>query len=91
MLALSKALSCDSFLQFNSQLLNFTAGFFLAVRLPRFVMRQDVFLRLAVHHFDVVLGKLNGVDPVAAGVDNLNLCGSSLSAAHDQHRHQAYG
>lgn len=63
----------------------------MAVRLPRFVVRQDVFLRLAIHHFDVVLSKPNDVDPVAPGVDDLNLCGSSLHAAHDQHRHQAYG
>lgn len=62
-----------------------------AVGLHRFVVRQDVFLRLAIHHFDVVLSEANDVDPVAAGVDNLNLCGSSLRAAHDQHRHQAYG
>lgn len=62
-----------------------------AVRLHRFVMRQHVFLRLAIHHFDVVLGKANDVDPVATGVDYLNLCGSSLHAARDRHRHQAYG
>lgn len=91
MLALSKELSCDSFLQFNSQFLNFTADFFVAVRLHRFVMRQHVFLRLAIHHFDVVLSKPNDVDPVAAGVDDFNFFGSSLRAAHDQHRHQAYG
>lgn len=63
----------------------------LAVRLPRFVVRQNVFLRLAIHHFDVMLSEANDVDPVAPGVDNLNSCGSSLRAAHDQHRHQAYG
>lgn len=62
-----------------------------AVRLHRFVMRQHIFLRLPIHHFDVVLGKANDVDPVTAGVDNLNLCGSSLRATRDQHRHQAYG
>lgn len=62
-----------------------------AVGLHRFVVRQHVFLRLAIHHFDVVLSKPNDVDPVAPGVDDLNLCGSSLHAAHDQHRHQAYG
>lgn len=65
--------------------------YFGAVRLHRFVMRQHVFLRLPIHHFDVVLSKPNDVDPVAPGVDDLNLCGSSLRAAHDQHRHQAYG
>lgn len=65
--------------------------FRLAVRLPRFVVRQDVFLRLAIHHFDIVLSEANDAYPVAACVDNFNLCGSSLRAAHDQHRHQAYG
>lgn len=63
----------------------------LAVRLPRFVVRQDVFLRLAIHHFDIVLSEANNVDPVAAGINDLNLCGSSLRAARDRHRHQAYG
>lgn len=91
MLTSSKVLCCDSFLQFNSQLLNFTADFFVAVRLQRFVMRQYVFLCLAIHHFNIVLSEANGVDPVAAGVDELNLCGSSLRATRDQHRHQAYG
>ncbi len=63
----------------------------LAVRLPSFVMRQDVSLRLAIHHFDIVLSEANGAHPVAAGVDEFNLCGSSLRAARDRHRHQAYG
>lgn len=91
MLALSKVLSCDSFLQSGSQLPNLSAGFFLAVRLYRFVMHQYVFLRLAIHHFDVVLSEANDIDPVTTGVDDLNLCGSSLRAAHDRHHHQAYG
>ena len=63
----------------------------VAVRLHRFVMRQDVALRLPIHHFNVVLSEANDVYPITAGVDDLNLCGSSLRAAHDQHRHQAYG
>ena len=63
----------------------------LAVRLPRFVVRQDVALRLPTHHFNIVLRQANHAHPVAAGIDDLNLCGSSLHAAHDQHRHQAYG
>lgn len=62
-----------------------------AVRLHRFVVRQHVFLRLAIHHLDVVLSEADDVDPVTAGIDEFNLCGSSLPAAHDQHRHQAYG
>ena len=62
-----------------------------AIRLHRFVMRQHVFLRLAIHYLNVVLSEANDVDPVTSGVDNLNLCGSSLRAAHDRHRHQAYG
>ena len=66
-------------------------GWLFAVRLPRFVMRQDVALRLTIHHLDVVLSEANRTHPVTAGIDDLNLCGSSLSAAHDQHRHQAYG
>lgn len=54
-------------------------------------MRQHIFLRLAIHHFDVVLSEENDIDPITAGVDDLNLCGSSLCAAHDRRRHQAYG
>ena len=54
-------------------------------------MRQDVALRLAIHHFDVVLSEANRAHPVAAGIDNLNFCGSSFRAARDQHRRQAYG
>lgn len=33
--------------------------YFLAIRLPRFVMRQHVFLRLEVHHFDVAPGEVD--------------------------------
>jgi hypothetical protein len=63
---------------------------FLTIRLPRFVMRQDVFLRLAVQNVDVVISQVDWL-PVTAGVDDFNLCGSSFRAARDQHRHQAYG
>lgn len=72
-------------------LVNSFGCFLLAVRLPRFIVRQHVFLRLAIHHFDVMFSEADDVDPITAGIDNLNLCGSSLSAAHDQHCHQAYG
>lgn len=63
----------------------------LAVRLPRFVMRQDVFLRLAVQYIPVVIRSVNGFNPIASSVHYLNPCGSSLRAARDQHRHQACG
>lgn len=63
----------------------------LAVRLPRFVMRQDVFLRLAVQNIPVVIRSVDGFNPVASRVHYFNLYGSSLCAAHDQHRRQAYG
>lgn len=61
-----------------------------AVGLHRFVVRQNVFLRLAIHHLDIVLSEANDAYPVAPGIDNLNLFGSSLRAARDQHRRQAY-
>lgn len=35
----------------------------LAVRLPRFVMRQDVALRLAVQHVDIVVGQIDNPGP----------------------------
>lgn len=63
----------------------------MAVRLPRFVVRQDVALRLAVQNINIVISKVDWLHPVAASVDYLNLCGSSVRAAGDQHRHQAYG
>lgn len=63
----------------------------LAVRLPRFVMRQDVFLRLAVQHIPVVRYAVDGFNPVASRVHYLNPYGSSCPAARDQHRRQAYG
>lgn len=62
----------------------------LAVRLPRFVMRQDVFLRLAVHNVDVVISQVDWLYPVTGSINDYR-GGSSRCAARDQHRHQAYG
>ena len=62
----------------------------LAVRLPRFVMRQDVFLRLAVHNVDIVIGQVDWLYPVTGGI-NHHRDASTCHAARDQHRHQAYG
>lgn len=67
------------------------SGFFLAVRLPRFVMRQDVTLRLLIQYIPVVRCTVDGFNPVASRVHYLNPCGSSLRAARYQHRHQACG
>ncbi len=63
----------------------------MTVRLPRFVMRQDVFLCLAVYHIPVLRCAVKRFNPVASGVNYLNPYGSSLCATRDQHRHQAYG
>lgn len=62
----------------------------LTVRLPRFVMRQDVFLRLAVHNVDVVIGQVDWLNPVTGGI-NHHRDASTCHAARDQHRHQACG
>ncbi len=62
----------------------------LAVSLPRFVMRQDVFLRLAVHNVDVVISQVDWLYPVTGGI-NHHRDASTCHAARDQHRHQAYG
>lgn len=62
----------------------------LAVRLPRFVMRQDVFLRLAVHNVDVVISQVEWLYPFTGGI-NHHRDASTCHAARDQHRHQAYG
>lgn len=60
----------------------------LAVRLPRFVMRQDVFLRLPVHDVDVVISQVDWLYPVTGGI-NHHRDASTCHAARDQHRHQA--
>lgn len=62
----------------------------LAVRLPRFVMRQDVFLRLTVHNVDVVISQVDWLYPVT-GCVSYHLDASTFRAARDQHRHQACG
>ncbi len=61
----------------------------LAVRLPRFVMHQDVFLRLAVHNVDVVISQVDWFYPVTGGI-NHHLDTSAIHIARDQHRHQGY-
>lgn len=63
----------------------------MAVRLPRFVMRLDVALRLLVQHIPVVSRAVDGLNPIAGRVHYLNPCGSSCRAARDQHRRHAYG
>ena len=62
----------------------------ITICLPRFVMRQNVFLRLALQNVDVVIRQVNWFYPVASRVDYLNPYGSSCPAARDQHRRQAY-
>lgn len=63
----------------------------ITIFLPRFVMRQDVFLRLAVQNIPVVIRSVYGFNPVASRVHYLNPYGSSCPAARDQHRRQPYG
>ena len=62
----------------------------LAVQLPRFVMRQDVFFRLAVHNVNVMIGQVDWLYPITGGI-NHHRDASTCHAARDQHRHQAYG
>lgn len=62
----------------------------LAVRLPRFVMRQDVFLRLAVQNVDIVIRQVEWLYPVTGGI-NHHRDASTCHAARDQHRYQACG
>lgn len=64
--------------------------FWMAVRLPRFVMRQDVSLRLAVKNINVVISKVDWLYPVTTGI-NHHRDASTCHAARDQHRHQACG
>lgn len=60
----------------------------LAVRLPRFVMRQYVFLRLAVHNVNVMIGQVDWLYPITGGI-NHHWDASTCHAARDQHRYQA--
>ncbi len=62
----------------------------LTVRLPRFVIRQNVFLCLPVHNVDVVISQVDWFYPVTGGI-NHHRDASTCHAARDQHRHQAYG
>ena len=62
----------------------------MAVLLPRFVMSQDVFLRLAVHNVNVMIGQVDWLYPITSGI-NHHRDASTCHAARDQHRHQAYG
>lgn len=43
-------------------------SFFQAVRLPSFVVRQDVTLRLLVHYLNVVLSEVDDIYPVTGRV-----------------------
>ena len=63
----------------------------IAIFLPRFVMRQDVFLSLAIKNIPVVIRSVDGFNPVASRVHYLNFYESSCPAARDQHRYQACG
>lgn len=60
-----------------------------AVCLPRFIIRQDVFLRLAVHNFDVAISQVDWLHPVTGGIHHRDA--STCRAARDQHHHQACG
>lgn len=64
--------------------------FRFAVRLPRFVMRQNVFLRLAVHNVDVVISQVDWLYPVTGSIKH-HRDASTCYAARYQHRHQACG
>ncbi len=62
----------------------------LTICLPRFVMRQDVALGLLIQHIPVIICCIDRMNPVARRIDYLNPYGSSLCAARDQRRRQAY-
>lgn len=63
----------------------------LAVSLPRFVMYQDVAFGMLIQYIPVMICCVDWIYPVTRCIDYLNPCGSSLCAAHDQHRRQACG
>lgn len=62
----------------------------MAVRLPRFVMSQDVALSLLIKHVNVVVCQVDDSRPQAPSI-NHHRGGCIFRAAHDQHHHQTYG
>lgn len=76
-------------IRFTALLLDFEL-LLLTVRMPSFVMRQDVFLRLAVHNVDVLISQIDRLDPITGGINDYRDA-STCHAARDQHRHQACG
>ncbi len=54
----------------------------ITIFLPRFVMRQDVFLRLAVHNVNVMIGQVDWLYPVTGSI-NHHRDASTCHAARD--------
>ncbi len=55
----------------------------MVVRLPRFIIRQDVFLRLPIQNVDVVISQVDWFYPVTGGF-NHHRDASTFHAAHDE-------
>ncbi len=45
------------------------------VRVPCFVIRQDVALSLHIQHIDIVVGQVDDPCPIACRIDDLRFCG----------------
>lgn len=63
----------------------------LAVRLPRFVVRQYSALRLHVHHVNVMVRKVNRPHPVTRRINYRWWAYATIHAAREKHhRHEDY-
>ncbi len=51
-------------------------------------MSQHIFLGLAIHYLNVVLGEVDDIHPVTGRVRYFRFCGYIFRATHGQHRHQ---
>lgn len=67
-----------------------TSSALIAVSLPRFVVRKNVALRMFIHNSNIVVGQVDWFNPVTRCVNDY-WNASTIHAARDQHRHQAYG
>lgn len=62
---------------------------YLAVRLPRLVMRQDGALRLHVHSVNVAVAQVNGPVPVAPRISHGWWAYATIHATREKHhRHE---
>lgn len=61
-----------------------------AVNEPNLIKRQNISFGLSVHDINIVVGKINRLNPVTRRINDCRDA-STIPATRDQRRHQAYG